>query len=79
VLNRAERRELARSYAKDKRAERCPVCNKKSLFVSIPINEWLCDVRCEVCGNTVIKDCKGLIPMVYVSLSSISQLAEIES
>lgn len=70
-MNRAERRELAKSYAKDKNAEKCPVCGKKSMFVSVPTKEWLCDVRCEVCRGIVIKDCKGLIPMAYVSLQAI--------
>lgn len=75
-MNRAERRELARSCAKDNRAEKCPVCNKKTLFVSIPTHEWLCDVRCEVCGKVVLKDRKGLIPMAYVSLDAILQEKE---
>ena len=67
-MNRAERRKLIRQYAKDKDAEKCPICDKKSRFVSVPTKNWLCDVQCELCGSKVAEDCKGLLPMTYVSL-----------
>ena len=70
-MNREERRKRAREYSKDSNAEKCPLCGKKSRFVSIPTKEWLCDVRCKLCNGTVIKDCKDLIPMVYVSPQAI--------
>lgn len=66
-MNREERRKRMREYAKDSKSEKCPLCGKKSLFVSNPTKEWLCDVKCLLCNGIVIKDVKDLIPMVYVS------------
>ena len=75
-MNREERRKLKREYAKYKEAEKCPLCNHKSLFVSIPTQKWLCDVKCVLCDGVVIKDCKDLIPMTYVSPKSIMEVNE---
>ena len=72
-MNRAERRQRMKEYAKDRNAEKCPLCNKKSLFVTIPAEDYLCDVRCELCGGIVLKDCRYLVPMVYVSLKGIKE------
>ena len=77
-MNREERRKAIREYAKHKEAEKCPLCNHKSLFMSIPTKEWLCDVKCVLCDGVVIKDCEGLIPNVYVSLQSIMEVNEDE-
>ena len=70
-MNRAERRKQIKEYAKYKESEKCPLCKCKSLFVSIPTKDYLCDVKCEICNGIVIKNCKNLIPMTYVNLKSI--------
>lgn len=75
-MNREERRKAIREYAKYKEAEKCPLCNHKSLFMSIPTKEWFCDVRCVLCDGVVIKDCKDLIPNAYVSLQLIKEVNE---
>ena len=75
-MNRAERRQRIKEYAKDPNSEKCPLCNKKSLFVTIPKEDYLCDVRCELCGGIVLKDCRYLVPMVYVSPKVIKEEAE---
>lgn len=75
-MNREERRKLRRQYAKHKETEKCPICNHKSLFVSIPTKDWLCDVKCLLCDSVVIKDCKDLIPNAYVSPQSIMEVNE---
>ena len=72
-MNRAERRKKIREYAKYKDTEKCPLCNHKSFFMSIPTKEWLCDIKCEICNGAVIKDCKNLIPKAYVNLKSIME------
>lgn len=74
--NREERRQQIREARKDKNAEVCPECGKKSLFVSMPTKEWLCDVKCIICHETVLEGCKGLIPMTYVSLESARNLSD---
>lgn len=76
-MNREERRKRMREYAKNDMAEKCPLCNKKSLFIAVPTKEWLCDVRCELCKGIVLKDCKDLIPMTCISPTTyISVLTE---
>ena len=67
-MNRAERRRRAREISKDEQARRCPVCGKKSLFVAIPTENYLCHVKCELCQRLVFEDVEGLIPFTYVQL-----------
>lgn len=67
-MNREERRKKIKEYAKYEEAEKCPLCKHKSLFISVPTKGWTCDVKCELCGGVVIKDCKNLVPMAYVNL-----------
>ena len=73
IMNRAVRRKQIKEYAKNKDAEKCPLCKCKSLFVSVPTKDYLCDVKCEICNGIVIKDCKNLIPMTYINLKSIME------
>ena len=78
-MSRAERRKQIKEYAKYKESEKCPLCNHKSLFVSVPTEDYLCNVKCVLCDGTVIKDCKNVIPMTYVNLKSIMEEKENES
>ena len=59
-MNRQERREQIRKYAKFKDSEPCPLCNKKSRFISIPTKDYLCDIKCELCNGIVYKDVAGV-------------------
>lgn len=77
-MNREERRKKMREYAKDDRVEKCPLCNKKSLFVAFPKKEWLCDIRCEICGGIIAKDLSNLLPMTHVLPSMLKSDAESE-
>lgn len=71
-MNRQERREQIRKYAKFKDSEPCPLCNKKSRFISIPTKDYLCDIKCELCNGIVYKDVNA-IPMVYVNLHELEE------
>lgn len=71
-MNRQERREQIRKYAKFKDSEQCPLCNKKSRFISIPTKDYLCDIKCELCNGIVYKDVNA-IPMIYVNLHELEE------
>lgn len=63
-MNREERRKYAKQVAKDPLAKKCPLCNKKTLFVAVPTKNHLCDIKCELCGGIITKDITA-IPYTY--------------
>ena len=64
-MNRAERRAYAKKIAKDPLSKKCPICGKKSLLIAIPTHDWLCDIKCELCGNVIEKDVDTGAPYIY--------------
>ena len=67
-MNRKERREYAKEVAKEPMARKCPMCGKKSLFVTIPKKEWKCDIQCVLCEGIIKENCGGLLPNTYIDI-----------
>lgn len=68
-MNRAERRKYLRKMERDEMATYCRICKHKTLHVSLPTYNHMCDIVCELCGTTEARDVDGCIPYTYVRLN----------
>ena len=72
MMNRAQRREYAKSIKHAKNASICPVCGKKARFFTRARGEKDTVLICEVCNNIVREGQKVtslLVPGIYLPLS----------
>lgn len=65
-MNRQKRRERLREMKKNPLSKICPACKNKTLHVAKPTKNYLCDIVCEYCGATIVKDSNTAIPWTYV-------------
>lgn len=65
-MNRAERRQYLREMKGNDMATYCRVCKRKSMHISVPTKDCMCDIVCECCGTHVARNVEGCIPYTYV-------------